>query len=67
LPRLVLPRSESEVFLEWVVEWSNFLLSAVVLSVFPRSPQATLPFRRFAIVVHSIVSAFRYAGTYFED
>jgi len=25
LPRLVLPRSESEVFLEWVVEWSNFL------------------------------------------
>jgi len=25
LPRLVLPRSESEVFLEWVVEWLNFL------------------------------------------
>lgn len=35
LPRLVLPRSESEVFLEWVAEWSNFLFCfAIVVGVF---------------------------------
>jgi len=60
LPRLVLPRSESEVFLEWVVEWSNFLLSAVVLSVYRDRSRRRYCFAASWNCCSCVISAFRY-------